>query len=241
MPTKHCGWGTCNSDSRYSHKEHMKNVTFFTFPNAQKKKDECLEWIKACGRPAEDLNLDKITRYHYVCSKHFIDGRPTEQNPYPVSADPYTKGSKGRKRPKSRETPKESEPSTTKKQRVMVDVEFLNTKVDHPKFTCSFCKADVLPNPEEIKTFSRNSFMQKIVASDASCFDYTGVQTLKLLEYLFQWLAPSAKKHIKLWTGNKKGIPGRKKGRQRKLLTLFQEFVMTLVHIRKGFDPNHLA
>lgn len=84
---KHCCYGTCNSDSRYRERETMEGVFFIPFPKPLTRKDACEKWIKACGRPEEDLNLGKIKRSTYICSKHFQGGKgPTEQNPDPIPA-----------------------------------------------------------------------------------------------------------------------------------------------------------
>ena len=47
----------------------MKGVSFRKSPMPRTQRDLCLEWIRACNRPHEQLNLEKITHYHYVCSK----------------------------------------------------------------------------------------------------------------------------------------------------------------------------
>ena len=72
MVTKRCSWGKCNSDNRYSQKPHMNGVTFFPFPKPSKDPDRCKAWIKACGRPHEQLNEKKIGRHYFVCSKVWI-------------------------------------------------------------------------------------------------------------------------------------------------------------------------
>ncbi len=89
MVKKHCSWGQCKSDSRFKDRESMKNVEFFKFQKPVLfggKVDEnsdgyrqCLQWIKLCGRPHQDLNIHKIIndyRKHnysfYVCSKVHI-------------------------------------------------------------------------------------------------------------------------------------------------------------------------
>jgi len=69
MPTKRCSWGTCNSDSRYPTRPYMADVLFYPFPKPKTQPEKCLNWIKACGRPHEQLNTDKIIRHHFVCSK----------------------------------------------------------------------------------------------------------------------------------------------------------------------------
>lgn len=64
---KRCSWGTCNSDTRYP--ERIVNVIFIPFPKPITNYEACLRWIKACGRPREQLNVNKITKDMYVCSK----------------------------------------------------------------------------------------------------------------------------------------------------------------------------
>lgn len=56
MPVKRCAWGQCNSDNRYSHKPHMENVKFHPFPKPWIDLERFSAWIKACGRPNEQLN-----------------------------------------------------------------------------------------------------------------------------------------------------------------------------------------
>ena len=82
MPRGKCAWGTCNSDGRYTDREHMQNVQFYTFPKPVIEHDDntdtikCREWIRACGRPFAQLNIKiidedvKKRKYYYkVCSK----------------------------------------------------------------------------------------------------------------------------------------------------------------------------
>ena len=82
MGRHRCAWGTCNSDSRYKDQEYMKDVKFFIFPqpvlddNDNPNTVKCRQWISLCGRPHEQLNLNKIHKdttkrwyYHRICSK----------------------------------------------------------------------------------------------------------------------------------------------------------------------------
>ena len=66
---KRCSWGTCNADSRYP--DRYPGVNFFPFakPTRTHNRDKCLRWIKACGRPHSQLNVDNIRRWMYVCSQ----------------------------------------------------------------------------------------------------------------------------------------------------------------------------
>ena len=82
MPVPRYAWGVCNRDGRYKHKDYMKNVSFFTFPkpnladSADPKTVQCHQWIKACDRPCDQLNIKYIAediakrKYYYrICSK----------------------------------------------------------------------------------------------------------------------------------------------------------------------------
>ncbi|XP_052065138.1 uncharacterized protein LOC127704938 [Mytilus californianus] len=84
---KHCCYGICNSDTRYRHRDDMKDVFFIPFPKPITQREKCERWIKACGRLQEDFNVDKIKRYTYMCSKHFVGGKgPTDIHPDPMPA-----------------------------------------------------------------------------------------------------------------------------------------------------------
>lgn len=81
MVHKTCGYGDCRSDSR---KENLDNVTFVSFPrDTGKNHEKCLRWITLSGRI--DLTPERVNRYTYVCSKHFVGGNgPTDEYPDPV-------------------------------------------------------------------------------------------------------------------------------------------------------------
>ena len=119
--------------------------------------------------------------------------------------------------------------------------EVCSTSTDIPSFTCSKCSSKVEPSIAEVAKFKRDSFVQEILKMNSACFRYTGIQSVSLLEFVFKWIAPSARKNIKLWTGRWKDVPGRSKGKTRKLLTLYQEFLLTLVFLRCGFDNYNLS
>ena len=92
---KRCSWGTCNSDNRYMHKDYMKGVEFFPIPKPKTRLEDTKIWVKACGR--KFFTVDNVNKHAYVCSKHFVDGRPTELHPYPLSANCSRKILKARK------------------------------------------------------------------------------------------------------------------------------------------------
>ena len=85
----------------------MNGVEFFPVPKPKTRLEDTKVWVKACGR--KFFNMDNVNKHSYVCSKHFIDGRPTELHPYPLSANTHRVILKARK-PVTRKlfTPKEN-------------------------------------------------------------------------------------------------------------------------------------
>ncbi|CAC5410113.1 unnamed protein product [Mytilus coruscus] len=117
---RRCTWGKCNSDNRYKDRDYMQNVSFWPIPKPATRLSETKLWVKACGR--KDVTIKDVNKHSYVCSKHFVEGRPTSSYSYPVSAlstSPFSTVKPCRKPPTRRElftnrTPKsKSEPRAT--------------------------------------------------------------------------------------------------------------------------------
>ena len=94
VSTKHCCWGTCNSDSRFPDKLHesLKEVLelgmkiFTPFPKPSQGIERCQRWVNACCR--EDFSINKITRNTYICALHWPGQRgPTDEFPDPLKAN----------------------------------------------------------------------------------------------------------------------------------------------------------
>lgn len=72
----------CRSDSRKSLTVYpfMRGVRFFPFPT---QKDPYMRqmWVKLIKR---ENDWDGPKRHHRICSRHFVDGEPSLQNPAPT-------------------------------------------------------------------------------------------------------------------------------------------------------------
>ena len=100
MGVKRCAYGECRSDSRYQHKDYMKDVLFIRFPKPKTQNEKCDKWIKACSR-ADDFGRHRITQDTYVCSLHFVGGNgPSDSHPDPVPAAARSVEKKARPPPK---------------------------------------------------------------------------------------------------------------------------------------------
>ncbi|KAK7090809.1 uncharacterized protein [Littorina saxatilis] len=303
MPVKRCSWGKCNSDARYPEKLH--GVVFIPFVKPGKHNyhlDRCLRWIKACGRPHTQLSVDKLKPWTYVCSKHFVDGKPTEENPDPLPAadgsQPKTRKLPGRHDlPNSLTAPKRrncskgytdqasvvnqlaqlgdgetgrppiaqpgdgetgrppiAQPGDGENGRPPIahpgDEETGRPPIAHPgdgetgrpPIKCGNCGHVVQLSPEEEQMVVSRAFVSQMLRSDKSCFHYTGVPSVELLKFIFNWVK-EAGDTVKNWGGKHKLFAGRVngKGRHGYKMTKFECMILTLVRIRKGFDMEHLS
>ena len=98
------------------------------------------------------------------------------------------------------------------------------------------CKHKFLPTGKERKSLQRKAFIDEITQNDPNCFMYTGVTKTAMLVSIYNWILPAASK-IKLWDGT----GDISNGRPRSALTLYEEMLLTLVRIRRGYDTRHVA
>ena len=106
----HCCYGVCKSDSR----KPEDGVTFMPFPKPNKYLQIAKRWVYLCAR--DNFTIKKITRYTYICSKHFpvgevlnIKANPTLE-PY-NGHKPLKEAKIRRKLQRSRGVPNQSQPS----------------------------------------------------------------------------------------------------------------------------------
>ena len=64
----------------------MEGVSFIPFPKPATQMEKCLRWISLCGRPKDKFNVSKINKDTYICTKHFVDGKPSVDYPDPIPA-----------------------------------------------------------------------------------------------------------------------------------------------------------
>ncbi|XP_062597541.1 uncharacterized protein LOC134258963 [Saccostrea cucullata] len=78
MPRYYCVAEGCSSDSRKKGRYgFMADVEFFAFPTSKQPKLR-KKWLELVRRHEFDPS-----RHDKICSKHFVEGRPTEAHPYP--------------------------------------------------------------------------------------------------------------------------------------------------------------
>ena len=103
--------------------------------------------------------------------------------------------------------------------------------------TCPHCHKNYAPTLNERKKLRRSDFISQVLSTDANCFMYTGVPSAELLRDLYAWVLPNAQK-LKLWYCTRAGS---QHGRKRKVVSLSEEMVLTLIRIRRAYDTRHIA
>ena len=94
MPTKHCAYGTCTSDSR----KKNPNIKFVAFPKPSVNLALSKRWVHLCGR--KGFQLKHVQKHSYVCSLHFppdavLDTRKNpELEPFPLKHDLFKRQNK---------------------------------------------------------------------------------------------------------------------------------------------------
>ena len=108
----------------------------------------------------------------------------------------------------------------------------------HPSIT-SHIKCDSCGNSISKTTSARivrENIKHEVTKSDENCFRYTGVPSIVTLMFLFKWLEPFAVFQL---SGERNGTTKRRL-RKRKL-SLLEEFFLTLIRIRRGYDTRHMG
>ena len=124
------------------------------------------------------------------------------------------------------------------------DASFVQTRtfiqgveITSPNIQCTECQHEIKLDQKQIKRSTRANFVHTVINNDSSCMFYTGIATIQLLFFIFNCVKPIAEK-VKLWGSRKSN---NKYGRKRMVLTLFEEFLLTLVRIRRGYCLDHIA
>ena len=183
---------------------------------------------------------------YYFLFQHWVNGNgPTEEHPYPLPAiiycDPVS--CPGQKRPAIRplstnkmrkrldrcgEIPATAQPSTSQ-HTTDQDNHYSSNK---PHKSCNSCGSAMSKITQG--QMKRDCFRSEVLKSDENCFDYTGVVNIVTLMYIFQWLAPFTLTKLLRPRDNTDIRTMRKRH-----LSLFEEFLLTLVRIKKGYDTRN--
>ena len=235
----HCAVFGCSNDRRYPEnqviKPHVGILRFHSPLNLQ----DASKWEKLINR--RDFKVKLSTK---VCSNHFKSGYRSRECPNPtLYLKGYNSPVKARRSPKKR-LPL---PPKAKKRRISDETPSCDEppveESVHIKEEPKDLQLENEPD-DQIKTDEKKQRRKLFVdqaTSHRNCFRYTGVTRPKL-DLVFDLIEDKAK-NLRYWRGSVDTPPSRRKKKKAKprILTPWEELILTLVRTRKGFDVHFLA
>ena len=85
--------------------------------------------------------------------------------------------------------------------------------------------------------------VETITSSNKSVRFLTGLQTISLLNFLYEFILPCAQ-HVPLWVGKKREQSVKthyRKSPKNRLLSFWEEYLLVIVRIRRGFDTEEIG
>lgn len=222
----------------------LPQFRLFKFPSVQRNSDSRKEWVRLMNRTTKKNTNWKPGQSDMVCSKHFVDGLPTSNNPYPTLQLGYEKPTKKPRRQLVRKEdeaePAEAEAREIEEQPMQIesDPAYISSAdpcescLDNSKIISSLTSkttkldienrklnADISMLSDKVKNLeinkrSRKPFTSSAIKSDAKMRFYTGIQTILGFIALYSILKP----HVPLllyWRGSKRVLTSQE-GRKRR-------------------------
>ena len=242
----HCAvWG-CDNDRRYPEKQIvLPHVGVLRFYSPLTKQD-LASWGKAIMR-----DKFKVTFSTKVCSNHFSAGYRHSECRTPTL---YMKGYEIKEQKPTRRPPKQRIFVSSKRKNCEENDFKQNESPKKPKFCDidfqpeSFCEEqDVAKSKSSFSNHEeqKRSYFIEQATCEKNCYRYTGVSRPKL-DLIFSTIEEKANS-INYWRGSvdtikpKENKKRKKISNKKRILTKWEEFILTLVRLRKGFDVRFLA
>ena len=96
----------------------------------------------------------------------------------------------------------------------------------------------------KVKDSIRDKFVEKITLDNTSCLFWTGLSSLTLLNYVFEWVQPCIEA-TPLWMGKKRQAKRLQQAKpsapRKRLMTHWEEYLLVLMRIRRGLDTGEVA
>ncbi|CAC5413115.1 unnamed protein product [Mytilus coruscus] len=258
MVNFHCIAEGCSNDSRKKHNalkypDMILNgciVDFHVLPSAIKNPKLRKLWLSQIRR--EGFNPDPNCHWHALCSRHFIEGRPTKENAVPTlfAYNNYKTG-----------TPRDTKNIISYIEKPSLDHTYcLSTEGCEDVSTEEKCVLLIENNntleqkcQEENKILNekfnntdellKDKLVEKLTKSDSNVKCFLRLPSISMLFGIFKLLAGHASK-MKYWMGPDSSdgkrwqVTNKKKPGASRKLTFFEEFIITLLRSiteRSGF------
>ena len=231
----------------------MLSFSFFRFPTGNQHRER-MRWRQAISRSADNTHVGKLWMPHsgsYVCSRHFVDRKPTAANPYPMKDLGYTMSNSRRIHLTRPLSPEPAPKTALLKTELSVGMDS-DTESDSSEVaagigcqTSDFNEIDEVKNRDltiqkqrhqikglesQIKVLQKQNRQLKrcsaknLLTTDDRCNFYTGITQLSVFYLLLDTIQPHIKKQVR-----------------KTILTSADKFLMVLMRLRLGLLLTDLA
>lgn len=219
---KQCYYKDCKSNSNI-----QKTLAFHPFPKAKQRREKCEKWLRLCGN--NKLNVDNITRWTYICHKHFTGKFTADSDPLPVA-----------------ELEISSQSDIEVLQEESSDTDFIeelnnyNVEVEREESVVNEHYIDAGVQTEE----SMNTFSYRTLKSNSVRFKYFTGLKISQFESLYTFLDESVMDSLKYvrnaddYTPNIQPLSSKRK---KQTWSNKDRLCMTLVRLRRGFTLDELS
>ena len=253
--------------SRLLHEECLcpQPYTLHRFPSELLNAASRNEWIRLMNRTTKKNTKWMPGESDLVCSVHFVDGKPSLQNPNPTLNLGYQKAAKKPRRTLIRKDPQcadclfeageesseRANNSGAKKPAVSsictdcLEKDSLLSSLSEQLQALSLEK-DRLKSHIECLTVSSNSNTQPFswsnIKTDKKMKFYTGIATISMFNLMFTWIKPCLP-DIVFWRGSKRIFASRVSHTRRRFQKVCgrDQFLLILMRLRLGLFNEDLA
>ena len=238
-----CCVGGCNNDRRYPERYVIRShVNKLGFHKPSKSEDVIRSWCIQVQKGRKDFKIGKSRESVIVCSNHFVDGKPTRNNPIPtlfLTPFEHSKAKsphKWRKLEFSQEKASPSNPTTGEVY-----------GLDEMPLECDM--------QEEMEPDFKLSTASEQITREYDVRLYTGFQSTEAFKAIFDFLSPKAAR-MNYWKGDKQTSMEKSdrfesmdatmsafvgKRRPPRKLTLEQELLLVMMRLRLALCVVDLA
>ena len=237
MPNERCCVGGCNNDKRYPNdyvmRSHVSNLRFHYFPQDTEIRKK---WDTNISRGLVNFTSSD---YKTVCSNHFVDAKPTPDNPHPTL---YLKAREmAGPSPRKRKLPAKRS-STELLTSTDIELPVSETVVEDAgkEAASSSVPSEVLSS---LPVRSALVFAHFSQSGDVKF--YTGLPNAETFRMVYEFLKPKARR-MHYWKGLKNTktdltLPRDLRNEHLRALSLEQELLITMMRLKLGLLVHDLA
>ena len=247
----------CGEHSGILHEECPcpRPYTLHRFPSKLLNAESRKEWIRLMNRTTKKNSAWMPGESDLVCSLHFVDGKPSLENPNPTLNLGYQKAAKNPRRALIRNDPEcadcvfdagEVSSEVTNVCKDCLEKDTLLSSLSEQLQALSLEKNRLKSQVEDLTAVTSQKqtqpFSFSAIKSDNKMKFYTGISTVAMFHVIFTWVKPCLS-HIVFWRGSKRVFASRASKTKHRFQKVCwkDQFLLVLMRLRLGLFNEDLA